>query len=77
MIVSYPNPHHIRRNFTLYPLEDPNLRAAFPGDPPADFMINTTMTKQNVDFIVNSFEGDFFGFQTYFAALQVSLALPV
>ena len=29
-------------------------------------MINTTMTEQNVNFIVNNFEGDFFGFHSYF-----------
>ena len=29
-------------------------------------MINTTMTKKNVDYLVNSYVGDFFGFQAYF-----------
>ena len=39
-------------------------------------MINTTMTKENLNYSVSSFEGDFFGFQAYFESLQVSLALP-
>ena len=35
-------------------------------------MINTTMTKQNVNFSINSFEGDFIGFQAYMEGLSVS-----
>ena len=38
-------------------------------------MINTTMTKENVDFIVDNFGGDFIGFQSYYESLQVSLIL--
>ena len=50
-----------------------------PTAPPApfDLMINTTMTKENLDYSVDNFEGDFFGFQAYFESLQVSLALPL
>jgi len=39
-------------------------------------MVNVSMTKQNVDFIVNNFEGDFIGFQEYFESLNVSSTLP-
>jgi len=68
MVVAYPSPHHIRRNFTLFPFADPNFPSRFPGDPnapqlPKDMMINTTMTKEKVDALVNGYEGDFIGFQ--------------
>jgi ABC-type uncharacterized transport system permease subunit len=50
-----------------------------PAAPPApfDLMINTTMTKENLNYSVDNFEGDFFGFQAYFESLQVSLALSL
>ena len=40
-------------------------------------MINTTMTKQNVDFTVDNFEGDFIGFQTYLESTPVSSTPPL
>jgi tyrosinase len=80
-IRAYPNPHHIRRNFSLFPFQNPDLHNPFTDpsapSPPTDFMINTTMTKENVDFIVDNFGGDFIGFQSYYESLQVSLILPV
>jgi len=77
----YPTPHHIRRNFTLYPFNNPAVPPPFAGDPtfphiPADFLINTTITAQNVDFMVNNFKGDFEGFQAYMEGLAVSSGLP-
>ena len=70
MIVAYPSPHRIRRNFTLFPF------AGVQNAPyPEDFMINTTMTQQNVDSLVNGYVGDFIGFQTYFESLPVSSTL--
>jgi tyrosinase len=77
-IRAYPSPHHVRRNFSLYPFSNPDLHPPFAGDPaappaPVGFMINTTMTKQNVDHVVNNFEGDFFGFHTYAESTAVSL----
>ena len=80
MVVAYPSPHHIRRNFTLFPLANPPFNP-FAGDPAApplqvDLMINTTMTKQNVDHSVNNFEGDFIGLQTYTEGLPASPILP-
>jgi len=70
-IRAYPVPHHIRRNFTLQPFLDPAAGGPFAGDPNAPtpdplFMVNTTMTKENVDFIVSNFQGDFIDFQAYF-----------
>ena len=80
VIRAYPNPHRIRRNFTVQPFNSPDAVSPFPNDPaappiPREFMINTTMTKQNVDFSVNSFEGDFIGFQSYLESLSVSSIL--
>ena len=40
-------------------------------------MINTTMTKKNVDFTVGNFEGDFIGFQTYLESTPVSSTPPL
>ena len=79
-MLAYPSPHRIRRNYTLYPFQLPNPINIFRGDPTApvpspDFMINTTMTKENVDYMVNNFEGDFIGFQAYMESSSVSLAL--
>jgi tyrosinase len=73
-IRAYPNPHHIRRNFTLFPFNNPDITPPFAGDPaapplPVEFMINTTMTKDNVDFCVNNFPGDFIAFQSYVESL--------
>jgi tyrosinase len=78
MLVAYPSPHHIRRNFSLYPFQNPNTLNPFtdPSVPlPTGLMINTSMTEQNVNFSVNSFEGDFIGFQAYMESPPVSLAL--
>ena len=80
IIMAYPSPHRIRRNYTLYPYASPGFPPPWGNDPaapppPADLMINTTMTKENVDYTVNNYEGDFFGFQTYFEnTLKVCLA---
>ena len=38
-------------------------------------MINTTMTKKNVDFTTDNFEGDFIGFQAFFESIAVGLVL--
>ena len=81
IMLAYPSPHRIRRNFTPFPYAHPAFNI-FQGDPtapaaPADFMINTTMTKQNVDYLVNSFEGDFIGFQAYTESPAVSSTLLV
>ena len=80
VIGAYPSPHRIRRNCTVQPFGGPDPVSLFPDDPtappiPKDLMINTTMTKQNVDSLVDGFEGDFIGFQTYFESVAVSSAL--
>ena len=82
MRLVYPSPHHIMRNFTLFPFADPNFLNRFPGDPdapppPVDLMINTTMTKQKVDYVVNGYEGDFIGFQTDVESVSVNSTLPL
>lgn len=80
VIRAYPNPHHIRRNFTLNPSGNPAFISPFAGDPtappfPPGLQINATMTKQNVDLLVNGFEGDFIGFQSYLDSFNVSSTL--
>ena len=72
---AYPTPHRIRRNYTLYPFDDPNFVLPFPL--PKHLMVNTTITKENVDHVVNNYEGDYFGFQAYFESATVSLILPL
>ena len=79
-MLAYPSPHRIRRNYTLYPFRVPDPPNLFRGDPtapapPTDLMINTTVTKENVDYIVNNFEGDFIGFQMYMEKIPVSLVV--
>jgi tyrosinase len=75
MVVTYPSPHHIRRNFSLFPFTNPNLNPPWGNDPlgpppQTSLMINRTMVKENVDFIVKSFEGNFMGFQGYFESVN-------
>jgi len=73
VVRTYPNPHHIRRNFSILPFTNPDGAAISPfalapdaPPPQPDYLANTGMTKANVDFIVSSFQGDFINFQTYF-----------
>ncbi|KAF9644191.1 Di-copper centre-containing protein [Thelephora ganbajun] len=74
VIRAYPNPHHIRRRYTPYPFANPNATSPFANDPsapplPKDFLINTTMTRENVDYLVDNFEGNFIGFHSYLESL--------
>lgn len=78
----YPSPHHIRRNFSLFPFTNPDVKPPFGNDPnappaPVGLMVNTTMTKENVDSMVANFTGDYFGFQSYFESPAVSPTLLV
>ena len=78
-IRAYPTPHHIRRNYTLYPFQNPLIvGAASDGapPPPTNLMINTTMTKTNVDYSVNNFPGDLIGFQGYMESVNVCSIFP-
>jgi len=82
IILAYPSPHHIRRNFTILPFALPNPLNIFPGDPTApplqkDLMINTTFTKEDVDYTVNNFQGDFIGFQAYVEPAVSSTSPPL
>ena len=81
VIRAYPTPHHIMRNFTEFPFANPSGARPFANDPtapapPATLAMNSTMTKANVDFIVNGFVGDFVGFHSYIESLNVSPILP-
>ena len=67
---SYPSPHHIRRNLTLFPFRDPVFGQS--AGPLANYMPNTTMTRENVASMVDGFDGDFIGFHAYFESPSVS-----
>jgi len=82
IVLAYPSPHHIRRNFTVLPFTLPNALNLFPGDPlapplPGDLMINTTFTKEDVDYMVDNFQGDFIGFQAYMESAVSSTSPPL
>jgi len=75
----YPNPHHVRRNFSLFPFTNPLAPPPWgdaPDGPPANltFMVNTTMTQANVDSVVNGYEGNYMQMQAYFDSTNVSPA---
>jgi len=65
----YPSPHHIRRNFSVFPFTNAAFQNVKGIDVPAAYMPNTTMVPENVAFMVNGFDGDFIGFQAYFEGL--------
>lgn len=69
-VLAYPSPHKIRRNFTLQPFLGLTVP---PGAPPfkTSEMINVTFTEENNNFMLDSFVGDFEGFQAYFEGLAV------
>jgi len=76
----YPNPHHVRRNFSLFPFTNPLAPPPWgdaPDGPPANltFMVNTTMTQANVDSVVNGYEGNYTAMQGYFDSTNVSSTL--
>jgi len=58
--ISYPDPHRIRRQYT----PEADLTPGNLG------YINVSFAKPSVDYMVDSFIGDFVGFQGYFESLQ-------
>ena len=76
----YPSPHHIRRNFSLFPFTNPNAPAPWGNAtdaPPPDltFMVNTTLTQANVDSVVNGYVGNYTAMQGYAGSTNVSPSL--
>lgn len=76
----YPNPHLMRRNYSLYPFSNPDTLPPWgnaPDSPPrqATLAINGSMTKKNVDGLIANYTGNFFQFQAYFESVNVSLVL--
>lgn len=70
MKLAYPVPHNIRRNYTNLPFYA-GLVPTPPGttvDP--NLMLNTTFTKENVEFTVDSFGGDYVNFQAYLEGIS-------
>jgi len=70
MVRAYPTPHHIRRNFSDFPFTNPNILAPWgnaPDAPPRQtgFRVSPTLAQTNVDFMKNSFEGNYSAMQAY------------
>ena len=62
--LTYPVPHHIRRNFLLQPfltITAPVMKDGPVIDP--GLLINTTFTYEAIDALVNSYVGDYIHFQ--------------
>ncbi|KAF9785224.1 Di-copper centre-containing protein [Thelephora terrestris] len=62
MVVAYPVPHRVRRNYTAFPYFPPGFPVPV-GVPPLTAMLNTTFTSEIVNTIVNSTPGDYISFQ--------------
>ena len=64
IVVAYPVPHHIRRNYTLYPNRPPGFLTPA-GVPPQNpsLMYNTTFTSEVVDNTLSSTPGNYPNFQ--------------
>ena len=63
IMLAYPVPHRIRRNYTLHQPQGISTNPL--GPPPADptLMLNNTFTSEVVNSVVNSFVGDYVKFQ--------------
>lgn len=69
--LAYPVPHHIRRNYSVQPfIGGTDLFGPLAGPVDPELMVNTTLTQANVDFTVNSFTGNYSGFQAYLEGIN-------
>lgn len=66
VMLTYPAPHHIRRNYTLQPFLTPANGFTPPAGVDPAFMINTTYTQDAVDVALDNYTGNYTGFQAYF-----------
>ena len=67
-MVAYPNPHILRRNFSIQPwsyLGDLNGFNTYP-----ETYANTSFTPDVMDAMINGYVGDFVGFQADFEKAQ-------
>ena len=77
-----PNPHRIRRNYSLYlPALQlrhfPSLGRRSRGPPrPPTLAINGSTVKSDLNGLVANYTGNFFAFQTYFESFNMSPILP-
>ena len=62
MMVAYPVPHHLRRNFTI---QAPPPPPGSSSSQPASTLVNTTFTSVVVNYTVSSFTGDYIAFQAF------------
>ena len=66
--ISYPNPHILRRNFSLQPWADLGSLDGF--NPYPLTYANSTFTYKNISRLINDFVGDYVGFQKLFEQTQ-------
>ena len=66
--ISYPNPHILRRNFSLQPWAD----FGNPGglNPHPLIYANSSFTYEKISTLINGFVGDYAGFQKRFEHLE-------
>ena len=67
-MVAYPNPHILRRSFSLQPWADLGDLNGF--NPYPDMYANATFTPEMIDGLINGYVGDFVGFQADFEKTQ-------
>ena len=73
----YPDPHYIKRNYSLYPFSDPDTLPPWGNAPDSHprqstLAINGSRVKSNVDDSVANYTRNFFAFQTYFGSFNVN-----
>lgn len=71
---AYPNPHILRRNFSLQPWADLGDLSGF--NPYPDEYANATFTYEAISELINGFVGDFVGFQKLFEQTQGAHGTP-
>ncbi len=67
LLLAYPVPHHIRRNFTLLAWKD----LSFPLLTDHMKLGNTSFTASVIEALLDTPAGDYKGFQTVLEAIQV------
>jgi len=70
LLLAYPVPHHVRRNFTLLAWKD--IPSPLVADPLK--IGNTSFSASVVESLLETPAGDYKGFQTVLEALQVRIA---
>ena len=69
-VLAYPNPHILRRNFSIQPWSYVGDLDGFNTYP--ETYANTTFTREVISGLINGFVGDFVGFQADFEKAQAA-----